>query len=239
MGDSQIMQRFESKYFDNISYDDVWCEFKEYGLQCIYPSNDEQIQTIQKLIHAKSSITEFLENKCYDKWVNYQTMHLMLDYLLPKYYDNEDIFDFIKLMVDDEDVADIDNNDKLLLFSVIVSVFNDHGLLEAELLSFVKEVIWRDIISFDVMEKWRLDEFNNTSTKKDALLILSDLIHELQCKEIKENMDRDELNISYITTEDDDEYAQSLDAAYISMHDLFITNINRTVSNRPWRDTVC
>merc|ERR1712157_568256 len=119
--DTDIINKYFNKLLciDGISESDVHSKFKEYSLKCIYPQNDT---LIKQLISEKSSVKDFLTNKCYN-FANYQTMYSMLDYLIPKYCQNNnnnegnaenenDIFEFIKLMVIDEDFADIDNNDK-------------------------------------------------------------------------------------------------------------------------------
>merc|ERR1719410_2310569 len=102
-------------YVDDLSESEIFAEFEEYGLQCIYPSNKKQSEVIKALKDGHCSANEFVKNKCFE-FVNYALMDDILDYLIPRYVankkENEQIFDFVDSMVRNEEYFDLDNNVK-------------------------------------------------------------------------------------------------------------------------------
>merc|ERR1712228_1168635 len=82
---------------------------------------------------------------------------------IPKYCknkkDNFDIFEFINLMVDDGELSDIDNNNKYVALTIIVSIFKNQNLW-TELESFMRELVDAQIFKNDVVEKWQLDDLD-------------------------------------------------------------------------------
>ena len=106
-------------------------------------------------------------------------------------------------MVSDDEVTDWDNNDKLLFLSLMTSIFEELESLRTSYLEFVRGCVSADILSLSVLDKWRMDEFDgvtSASGKKEALMVLSDLIHQLQNKEIKDS----EHALWSLTTDEED-----------------------------------
>jgi len=163
-------------------------------------------------------------------------MYDILEHLIPKYVANKEenyqIFEFIDLMVSNEEYCDLDNNNKYVALSVIFSVFAKCDLWN-ELEPFLREMIDAQIIKNDVVDKWKWDEndYFSQKYKKRTLAVLSNVIFELQNREIIENM------IIDLQTDTESDYCESLCNQYIDSRDLLQPNTNRCVSlNRcPWK----
>jgi len=217
-------------------------EFKDYGLQSLLPVEEERKKQIEDLLSRKATALEFVEGK-WCEFANYKTMRLVLEYVVTQWLEDKDPlwFRVVDQMVADDEVTDWDNNDKLLFLSNMTSIFESQSeSLQTEYLQFVRGCISADILSLSVLDKWRMDEFDGvTSGKKDALMVLSDLIHELQNKEIK-----DSEHALWSLTTDEEDVTDLVDGYrcignYIgSDHNLLPINSNRiSLQHRcPWKE---
>ena len=236
--EAEICDKYLSEMIciDGMTEAEVFAEFKDYGLQCVYPSNGDRLKKINALMNNNCSVQSFIDAKCYE-FVNYQTMFAILEHLIPKYCankkDNFEIFELIKLMVDNAELRDIDNNNKYIAFTVIISIFGNHNKW-TELEEFVWELVYAQIITNDIVEKWQSDDF---ADKKQAPLALSDVIHELQNREIQENMrvmgyktETDtESEYSFDSIIDYESYGDHIENSYVDARDLLQTNTNRGI----------
>merc|ERR1712228_445595 len=106
-------------------------------------------------------------------------------------------------------------------------------------MGFMQKMVDAQIIKNDVVEKWQLDDFDEFSDKKQALLVLSDVILDLQNRE-NQLMDlQTDTESEYSSYE---AYGHYIDNQYIDTRDLLQPNTNRSVSvsRCPWKyETVC
>lgn len=230
-------------------------ELRDYGLQCMLPQTVERTQAIEGLIASKATASEVMASGCC-RFANWPTMQLLLRYFVGQWIADRDPlwFEAMHSMVSDDELFDRDNNDKLLLLSSATSIFHDIGSLSsggvggALFAEFVRECIAADVLSLSVLDKWRMDEFDRVTVgKKDALMVLSDLIHSEQNKEIKMRLRDLEIRHSdqalWSQTTDEEDFADSVDgyrciANYIGSHQgLLPINSNRTNMHHrcPWK----
>jgi len=215
--------------------------FRDYELLCLVPQSTERMTQIEALMAGEATASEFVASGC-GQYPNYKTMRLMLEYAVKSWLKERDPvwLQLVEQMVTDAD--DWDNNDKLLFLSYITSIFDELGFLRTSYLEFVRECVSADILSLRVLDNWRMDEFDGlTSGKKEALIVLSDLIHQLQNKEIK-----DSEQALYSHTTDEEDFADLVDGYrcignYIGSDSILLPiNSNRiNVHHRcPWKAAI-
>lgn len=245
-----IMQQLVMKVanLSGMNAQQIRASFRRFGLQCLCPPDSSQKAKIEELISKQSGMDEWLKYQCYTQ-VDYETMYLMVDYLMPKYCADDDkqrrgrMVEFFRLMVTNDDVEDVDNNDMLLLMSVITSICHSHNLLKSHYLALIDKLESEAILPFAIIEKWRMDEYDvltderHQHCKERGLVLLSDLVDTLQRKEIKENS----LLQGFDTSTDEEvseaalEFLDRLQGTYgyIGTRELLRPNVNRqNIANR-------
>jgi len=209
-------------------------EFKTYGLLSLFPSDTRTEHLIDDLISRNASAAEFIKNGCFEH-ANYETMHAMLEHLLPRHLQSadSDMYELMGRMVSNSEVCDIENNDKVVLMSLTASIVSAK---KGELADLVRELVSHGVVSLEVIDAWRMDEFDSvTEHKKEALMALTDLVHALQNKEIKDN-EHGWLRGEVETEVEDEEEEDAWTATYIGSEDLMQINLNRHANHLcPWR----
>merc|ERR1712087_841547 len=136
-------------------------------------------------------------------------------------------------MVSDLELSDCENNDKVVLLAHTASIVSASKETASQLGSLVRSMVSRGVLSLEVIDAWRMDEFDGvTLFKKEALMALTDLVHHLQNKEIKDN----ERGWSYSEMEMEEDEDIEMAATYIGSEDLMQINLNRHANHLcPWR----
>merc|ERR1712187_539307 len=88
-----MMRKYLAKTPD-VGTKGIMKEFDEYGLQYVYPLNDEIIKDIQNQIDQKVSLDQLLQSllNMKDKQIiysNYKTLNIILPYILKTFYFNK------------------------------------------------------------------------------------------------------------------------------------------------------
>merc|ERR1719319_184094 len=146
------------------------------------------------------------------------------------------MFALMSRMVRDNELCDVENNDKVVLLSHIASIMGKEKELSGRLAELVRELCQRNVLSLEVIDAWRMDEFDAvTEKKKEALVALTDLVHHLQNKEIKDN-EHGWLRARDSEENEEEEEDSEMASTYIGSEDLMQINPNRHANHLcPWR----
>jgi len=188
VGDSDIVD-CDGHFATLMEIEGAVTEFRDYGLQCLLPQPIERERVLDDLISTKAAPSEFVASGCC-QFANFKTMHKVLGHVIGRWLGDRDAewMELLNVMVADEELTDWDNNSKVLLMAMTTTMFSELKMVDTEYLRFVRECIAADTVSLSVLDQWRMDEFDRvTKGKKAALMVLTDLIHDLQNKEIRDS----------------------------------------------------